>query len=104
MKSIFTLLILAMSFNTLTASAASFEERARALVSKLTLEEKISQMVNEAPEISRLGIPKYNWWTEALHGVVDSGPATVFPEPIGLAATWNTDLAFEVANAISDEM
>ncbi|MDD8020448.1 MAG: glycoside hydrolase family 3 C-terminal domain-containing protein [Acidobacteriota bacterium] len=73
------------------------------LVSRLTLEEKVGQLMNDAPAIDRLGIPAYNWWNECLHGVARAGLATVFPQSIGLAATWNTDLLLEVATAISDE-
>jgi beta-glucosidase len=73
------------------------------LVSRMTLSEKISQMGSEAPAIKRLGIPRYNWWNEALHGVARAGIATVFPQVIGLAATWNADLIHQMAVAISDE-
>jgi beta-glucosidase len=69
----------------------------------MTLEEKISQMVYDAPAIERLGVPKYNWWNECLHGVGRAGLATVFPQAIGLAATWDVDLIGQVATAISDE-
>jgi beta-glucosidase len=79
------------------------EARVSDLVSRLTLEEKISQLMNDAPAIDRLDIPAYNWWNECLHGVARAGLATVFPQAIGLAATWNTDLMLEVATAISDE-
>jgi beta-glucosidase len=79
------------------------EQRVSDLVSRLTLEEKISQLVNDAAAIDRLGIPEYNWWNECLHGVARAGLATVFPQAIGLAATWDTDLMFMVATAISDE-
>ncbi len=79
------------------------EERVEDLVSRMTLEEKVSQMNSEAPAIKRLGIPKYNWWNEALHGVARAGLATVFPQVIGLAATWNTDLIHQMAGVISDE-
>ncbi len=79
------------------------EERVRDLVSQMTLEEKISQMRYDAPAIPRLGIPKYNWWNECLHGVARAGKATVFPQAIGLAATWNTHLMHEIATVISDE-
>jgi len=81
----------------------SFEERAADLVSRMTLEEKISQMVYTAPAIPRLGIAEYNWWNECLHGVARNGLATVFPQAIGLAATWDRDLVYYVANVISDE-
>ena len=69
----------------------------------MTLEEKISQMMDVAPAIERLGIPEYNWWNEALHGVARSGTATVFPQAIGLAATWDDSLMFRLATVISDE-
>ena len=79
------------------------EARVEDLVSRMTLEEKISQIMYDAPAIERLGIPKYNWWNECLHGVARAGVATVFPQAIGLAATWNTELMYRVAVAISDE-
>jgi len=79
------------------------EKRASDLVSRMTLEEKVSQMMNAAPAISRLDIPAYDWWNEALHGVARAGIATVFPQAIGLAATWNTDLMHRVADVISTE-
>jgi len=69
----------------------------------MTLEEKISQMVFDAPAIERLGTPAYNWWNECLHGVGRAGVATVFPQAIGLAATWNPDLMHQIATVISDE-
>ncbi len=78
-------------------------ERVRDLVARMTTEEKISQMQHEAPAIPRLGIPEYNWWNECLHGVARAGKATVFPQAIGLAASFNPDLMFRVASAISDE-
>ena len=81
----------------------SVEERVDDLVSRMTAEEKISQMMNSAPAIERLGIPAYDWWNECLHGVGRAGVATVFPQAIGLAATWDEDLIFRVATAISDE-
>ncbi len=79
------------------------EERVDDLISRMTLEEKISQMVFDAPAIERLGIPAYNWWNECLHGVGRAGVATVFPQAIGLAATWNPDLMHQIATVISDE-
>ena len=81
----------------------SLEERVNDLVGRMTLEEKISQMVNQAAAIERLDVPEYNWWSEGLHGVARAGLATVFPQAIGLGATWDRDLMFRVSNAISDE-
>jgi len=81
----------------------SFEERVNDLVSRMTLEEKVSQTLYNSPAIERLGIPEYNWWNECLHGVARAGRATVFPQAIGLAATWDTEHIGKVANAISDE-
>ena len=80
-----------------------FKARARELVSQMTLEEKMGQMKYNAPAIPRLGIPAYNWWNEALHGVARSGTATVFPQAIAMAASFNDELVQEVADAISDE-
>jgi beta-glucosidase len=81
----------------------SVDERATDLVSRMTLEEKIAQLQNDTPAIARLGIPSYEWWNEALHGVARSGAATVFPQAIGLAATFDTRLMREVATVIGDE-
>lgn len=81
----------------------SFKERTKELVSKMTLAEKMSQMRYDAPAIERLGIPAYNWWNECLHGVARSGVATVFPQAIAMAASFDTELIHEVANSISDE-
>lgn len=79
------------------------KQAAKDLVSKMTLEEKVSQMVHQAAEIERLSIPSYNYWNEALHGVARSGTATVFPQAIALAATFDTELVHEVADVISTE-
>ncbi len=79
------------------------EQRVDDLVSRMSLEEKISQMGHTAPAIERLGVPAYNWWNEALHGVARAGIATVFPQAIGLGATWNTGLISRMAAVISDE-
>jgi beta-glucosidase len=88
---------------TYKSPTAPTEQRIDDLVSRMTLEEKISQLMNDAPAIDYLGIPAYNWWNECLHGVARAGRATVFPEAIGLAATWDTNLMFRVSTAISDE-
>ncbi|HEX8428181.1 glycoside hydrolase family 3 N-terminal domain-containing protein [Hymenobacter sp.] len=77
--------------------------RVNDLLSKLTLEEKVSQMLDSSPAVPRLNVPAYYWWNEALHGVGRSGGATVFPQAIGLGATFDEDLALRVATAISDE-
>ena len=77
--------------------------RAEDLVRRLTLEEKVAQLMNGAPAIPRLGIPAYDWWSEGLHGVARAGIATVFPQAIGLAATWDPALLGRVATAISTE-
>ncbi|HEX3437923.1 MAG TPA: glycoside hydrolase family 3 C-terminal domain-containing protein [Pseudacidobacterium sp.] len=79
------------------------ERRVAVLVSGMTLEEKVSQMQNHAVAIPRLNVPEYDWWSEALHGVARAGYATVFPQAIGLASTWNTDLQHRVADTISTE-
>ncbi|MBQ7921712.1 MAG: glycoside hydrolase family 3 C-terminal domain-containing protein [Clostridia bacterium] len=81
----------------------TFRQRAEELVAQMTLEEKISQMWHVAPAIERLGIPAYVWWNECLHGVGGAGTATVFPQSIGMAASFNTDLLNKTAEAISDE-
>ncbi len=73
------------------------------LVSRMTLEEKTSQLVNQSRAIPRLGVPQYDWRSEALHGIAGNGLATVFPEPIGLAATFDDRLVHEIASAIGDE-
>ena len=77
--------------------------KARELVSRMTLEEKASQLKYDAPAIDRLGIPAYNWWNEALHGVARAGTATVFPQAIGLAAMFDEELQEKIASVISDE-
>ena len=82
---------------------APIEDRAHDLISRMTLEEKVSQLMNDSPAIDRLGVPAYNWWNESLHGVARAGRATVFPQAIGLAATWDTDLMYRIATVISDE-
>jgi len=83
--------------------SCSFEERAKDLVSRMTIEEKVSQMLHTAPAIERLGVPAYNWWNEALHGVARAGTATMFPQAIGMAATFDEELIYKVADVISTE-
>lgn len=80
-----------------------YKARAKELVSKMTLEEKCHQMLHWAPAIERLGIKSYNWWNEALHGVARAGVATVFPQAIGLAATFDQELMEQIGDAISTE-
>jgi beta-glucosidase len=79
------------------------EERIQDLISRMTLEEKVSQLSYESPAIERLGIPEYNWWNECLHGVARAGFATVFPQAIALAATFDEAFVREAASAIADE-
>ena len=83
---------------------AQADQMATKLVAQLTLQEKLDQLLNVAPEIPRLGIPAYNWWTESLHGALGPVPTTNFPEPIGLAATFDEALVGQVAAAISVEV
>jgi beta-glucosidase len=104
--------VLILSVVSLTANAQketykddskTFEERAKSLVSKMTLQEKVSQMMYNSEAINRLQIPKMNWWNECLHGVARAGVATVFPQGIGMAAMWDKNQMFEISSAISDE-
>jgi len=80
-----------------------YRDRAKALVEQMTLKEKISQMLNGAPAIERLGIPAYNWWNEGLHGVARAGVATVFPQAIAMAAAFDEDMMEAVGDAIATE-
>ena len=84
-------------------TSLTIDQRVDDLVSRMTLDEKISQMVNDAPAIERLGVPKYNWWSEGLHGVARAGLATVFPQAIGMAASWDENLMHRMATAVADE-
>ena len=84
-------------------TAKPVEARVKDLVGRMTLEEKVSQMQNHAVAIPRLNVPEYDWWSEGLHGIARSGYATVFPQAIGLAATWDTPLIHAVATSISTE-
>ncbi|MCB0611547.1 MAG: glycosyl hydrolase, partial [Lewinella sp.] len=81
----------------------SFEKRADILLAQMSLEEKIGQMMNDANAIERLKIPQYNWWNECLHGVARAGHATVFPQSISVAASFNKELMFEIGSVIADE-
>lgn len=106
-----TLLILICFIATLPGKAQeaykntslSFEQRAEDLLSRLTLEEKVAMMQDASKPVERLGIKTYNWWNEALHGVARAGLATVFPQPIGMAATFDDKAIFEVFSIVSDE-
>ena len=81
----------------------SFEDRVDDLVSRMTLEEKVAQLMHDAPAIERLHVPAHNWWNECLHGVARSGVATVFPQSIGMASMWDEEEMLRIATAISDE-
>lgn len=82
----------------------SFEVRAKDLISRLTLEEKASLMFDQSPAVPRLGVKKFNWWSEALHGLANNNNVTVFPQPIGMAASFNDSLVYQIFNATSDEV
>lgn len=82
----------------------SFEVRAKDLLSRLTLAEKASLMFDQSPAIPRLGIRKFNWWSEALHGLANNSDVTVFPEPVGMAASFNDSLVFKIFDATSNEV
>ena len=104
------ILFAVVSFNTIAQEKLPYlnyelpvDERVNDLVSRMTLEEKVGQMMNNAPAIPRLQIPAHEYWNECLHGVARAGKATVFPQAIGLGATFDTDLIFRSATVISDE-
>lgn len=82
---------------------AQMQEKAKAVIAQMTLKEKVGQLMNDAVGIDRLGVKPYNWWSEALHGVARSGRATMFPEPIGLGATFDDDLVHAIGEAVSKE-
>ena len=111
---IFLTLLLLPVFNFIVAQQVTYsfpfqnpslseEQRVNDLISRMTLKEKADQLLYTAPAIPRLGIPSYNWWNEALHGVARAGYATVFPQSITIANSWDEGLMYNVANAISDE-
>ncbi|HRI80159.1 MAG TPA: glycoside hydrolase family 3 C-terminal domain-containing protein [Cyclobacteriaceae bacterium] len=79
------------------------EQRAQDLIGRLTLEEKALLMQDQSPAIPRFGIRKFNWWSEALHGLANNNDVTVFPEPVGMAASFDDDLVYKIFNAVSDE-
>ena len=82
---------------------SKYREKAAALAAQMNLEEKVGQTLYTAPAVERLGIVSYNWWNEALHGVARAGLATVFPQPIGMAASFSPETVYEVFTAVSDE-
>lgn len=84
-------------------SPAQVDQRVDALITQMTIAERVSQLQDRAPAIPRLGLPAYNWWNEGLHGLARDGYATVFPQAIGLAATWDSDLLFQVGDTVSTE-
>ena len=111
---LFALFLVSCGSNTEDASQTSydfpwynpeigFEERVQLLIDEMTVEEKIGQLTHDAAAIDRLDVPEYNWWNEALHGVARNGRATVFPQPIGLAATFDRDLIHRIYTSVSDE-
>src|SRR6202789_210340 len=108
-RRMFTLSAVCLVSATLTAQVPTrlpsqeTAKRVSDLVGKMTLEEKVSQMQNDAAAIPGLNVPAYNWWSEGLHGIARSGYATVFPQAIGLAATWDVPLMHDVAETISTE-
>ncbi len=110
-KIVFSLFLACLSFTTIAQNEnfnfldpdIPMSERVDLLVSQMTTKEKISQLLYNAPAIDRLQIPKYNWWNECLHGVARAGYATVFPQSITIAGSWDKNLIYRVATAISDE-
>ncbi len=112
MKSYFSIVVVLLAFLVSCGRSSffpyqdtrlDFEVRVDDLVSRMTLEEKVSQLTHYADEIERLGIAQYNWWNECLHGVARAGKATVFPQAIGMAATFDRDVMFRMADVTSTE-
>ncbi len=103
MLSLFTSVGAVAGDNTSQGKLQQFEKEAKTIISKMTIDEKISQLMNEAAGIPHLGIKPYNWWNEALHGVARSGKGTVFPEPICTASSFDADLVHSIGEAISYE-
>lgn len=109
MKAFFCLFLLLPAVSAFSQSfpfndpALSPEARVKDLLSRLTIEEKASLMFDQSPAIPRLGIKKFNWWSEALHGLANNDSVTVFPEPIGMAASFNDSLVYQIFSATSDE-
>lgn len=113
MRIIFSILLLVGLLSSVTTAqgqhlpyqdpSLSPEQRAADLVSRMTLDEKAAQSINTAPAIPRLGVPAYDYWSEGLHGIARSGYATLFPQAIGMAATWNPDLLHSIGNVVSVE-
>lgn len=103
MRKSLSLLTLAVLLLAGCARESTPEQRARALIAQMTLEEKASLMEHSSAPVEALGIPSYNWWNEALHGVARNGKATVFPMPIAMAASFDEPLVYEVFTAVSDE-
>lgn len=97
------LVVLAGCNTSYTNSSLSPEKRAEDLVKRFTLEEKVQLMQDASLPVERLGIKQYNWWNEALHGVGRSGLATVYPQPIGMAASFDKEALFHVFESVSDE-
>ena len=96
-------LFLTMGAYAQESKEAAMHKKAVDLISQMTLDEKISMMMNSTPGVERLGIKPYDWWNEALHGVARNGRATVFPEPIGLGATFDPELVRKIGDIVSDE-
>lgn len=110
MKNCISLFLFVFTFVTLSAQPypfqdirLTFDERVKDLISRLTLEEKVALMCDQSDAIPHLGIRKFNWWSEALHGYANNDSVTVFPQPIGMAASFNDELVYQIFSAVSDE-